>query len=339
MNFWLPYTKGNSGSDVSIKQLAMALEQLGHTALPQEFKHNYQYTPWFLKFTKMPSHIDCVIGNSWNAFAFKRKNIPLITVERLFVLDNEYLPYKSFAQRVFHSFILSHWLKRSYKSSEAIVALSHSTARGISSVFSWAKPTVIMNAVDIQFFKPAQSEPQKSLTGPLKILYVGNLSKRKGTDLIPAVLDGLNEQVELHYTEDRNQTAGIQHPWAKCIGRLSLEEIKIAYQNADLLILPTRLEGLPRAAMESIACGTPVISSDASSLPEIVKDGVTGFTCEKDNVASFVAKINEIIANRSLLNQLSKSSTEYALQELDLTKMAEKYVALAIELQSEINGK
>lgn len=339
MKFWLPYTKGNSGSDVSIKQLAIALEQLGHIAIAQEFNHNYQYAPWFLKFAKMPNNVDCVIGNSWNSFAFKRKNVPLITVERLFVLDSEYLPYKSFAQSVFHNFILSHWLKRSYKRSEAIVALSQNTAKGISAVFRWAKPTVIMNAVDIQFFQPAQTAPSKSATGPLKILYVGNLSKRKGTDLIPEILDGLSEQVELSYTEDRNQAYGIQHPWAKCIGRLSLDEIKIAYQNADLLILPTRLEGLPRAAMEAIACGTPVISSDASSLPEIVKNGITGFTCEKDKVASFVTKVNEIIANRGLLNQLSKSSREYAIKELDLMKMTEKYITLAVKLQNQNNGK
>lgn len=339
MNFWLPYTKGNSGSDVSIKQLAIALEQLGHTAIPQEFKHNYQYAPWFLRFVKIPNNIDCVIGNSWNAFAFKRKNIPLITVERLFVLDKEYTPYKSFPQKVFHNFVLSHWLKKSYKSSQAIVALSQNTAKGISSVFKWAKPIVIMNAVDIQFFLPAQDSPKKSYTDSLKILYVGNLSKRKGTDLIAPILDGLTEQVELSYTEDRNQISGIQHPWAKCIGRLSLDEIKIAYQNADLLILPTRLEGLPRAAMESIACGTPVLSSDASSLPEIVKNGITGFTCKKDDVANFVDKISELLANRNILDELAVSSREYALKELDLRQMAEKYIALATKLQSENNGK
>lgn len=339
MNFWLPYTKGNSGSDVSIKQLAKALEQLGHTAISQEFHHNYQYVPWLLKKADMPQGTNCIIGNSWNAFAFKRKNIPLITVERLFVLDQEYTPYKSLSQKIFHNFVLSHWLKKSYKSSQAIIALSHNTAKGIMSVFKWANPIVIMNAVDINFFKPTENYTKKVLTEPLKILYVGNLSKRKGTDLIPDILNGLSERVELKYTEDRNQLSGIKHPWAQCIGRLSLDEIKIAYQQADLLILPTRLEGLPRAAMEAIACGTPVISSDASSLPEIVKNGITGYACEKDNVADFVEKINEIIANKSLLENLSNTSRAYALKELDFMAMADNYVTLANKLQNEHHGK
>jgi len=334
VKFWLPYTIGNSGSDVSIKQLALALEKHGHTAIAEGFSHKYQYVPWLLSKNKAPENTDCIIGNSWNAFAFKKQGIPLITVERLFVLDKEYTPYKSFSQSLFHRFILSHWLKSSYKKSDATIALSQNTADGIYSVFNWAKPVVIMNAVDIDFFSPSTNVEQQPTTLPLKILYVGNLSKRKGTDLLPEILDALGEKVQLSYTEDRNQLNGIEHVNATCIGSLDLEGVKDAYRKADLLILPTRLEGLPRAAMEAIACGTPVISSNASSLPELVINGVSGYTCEKDNVHEFVTKITEIIKEPSSLLALSSSAREYAINHLDLNKMAQKYVELTEQLIS-----
>jgi len=332
VKFWLPYTIGNSGSDVSIKQLALALEKLGHTAIAEGFPHKYQYIPWLLTKNNAPDKTDCIIGNSWNAFAFKKQGIPLITVERLFVLDKEYTPYKSIPQSLFHRFILSHWLKSSYKKSDAVIALSKSTADGIRSVFNWAKPVVILNAVDIDFFSPASNTEQRPAILPLKVLYVGNLSKRKGTDLLPKIMDALGEKIQLSYTEDRNQLNGIDHLNAICIGRLDLQGVKKAYINADLLILPTRLEGLPRAAMEAIACGTPVISSDASSLPELVINGVSGYTCEKDNVDEFVKRITEIIYEPSALLTLSNSAREYAINHLDLNLMAQKYVELTEQL-------
>ena len=332
MKFWLPFTEGNSGSDISIRQLALALDKLGHTAVVTTFPHYYQYMPWLLKFKATPDNIDCIIGNSWNAFAFKRPAIPLITVERLFVLDKEYAPYKSVAQTIFHNFFLKHWLKLSYKNADSIVALSQSTAVGIRSVFTWAKPYVIMNAVDINYFKPMTSPVIGKTNTSLKLLYVGNISKRKGTDLLIPIIDKLGDSVHLFYTADRSTNTIDDHINTTCLGRLNLSEVKQAYQDADLLILPTRLEGLPRAAMESIACGTPVISSDASSLPEIVINAITGYVCKKDNINSFVETINKLINNKKEIEELSYTSRQYAEENLDLKVMAEKYIVLAASL-------
>lgn len=52
---------------------------------------------------------------------------------------------------------------------------------------------------------------------------------------------------------------------------------------ADLFLLPSEQESFGLAALEAMACEVPVVSSNAGALPEIVRNGVTGYTCEPDD--------------------------------------------------------
>ncbi|MCG7644897.1 glycosyltransferase family 4 protein [Alteromonas sp. Cnat3-28] len=326
MKFWLPHTIGNSGSDVSIHQLADCLKRLGHEAEVTSYPYFYQYCPHLLKGKAAPANTDCVIGNSWNAFAFKRAGIPLLTVERLFVLDPEYSKYKSHAQKIFHNTLLKRWLYKSYTESDVNIALSQNSADALTSYFPDIKPNVILNAVNTQFFAPAAKETKNATE--FRLLYVGNISKRKGCDMLPAILDGTSENVHLYYTADRDPSKTISHSRAHCLGRLTLDQVKREYQKADATILPSRLEGLPRAVMESISCGTPVISSSASSLPEIVKENVSGIPCETDNPLSYATAINKLANDASFTNMLEQNCRAFALEYLDLDKMVQQYVNL-----------
>ena len=332
MNFWLPFTTGNSGSDVSIRFLADALRKIGHDAVTGEFPHKYQYFPWGLSGKRPPKGTGVVIGNSWNAFAFKRKNLPLITVERMFVLDDALDPYRSFAQSVFHHTFLRWCLWRSYKTSDSVIALSRDSAASMLRTFPGCDPQVILNAVDLEFFSPGP--PRAALAGrPVRMLFVGNLIRRKGADLLAPILDALGDGFVMDYTSGlRMEERLAAHPQANCIGRLSLEEVREAYQGADLLLLPTRLEGLPRAAMEALACGTPVVASRVSSLPEIILDGYNGLTCPRDDVGAFADAIRGLTADQAAYDHMARNARAFAEEHLDLRRMAQAYVSLAESL-------
>ena len=53
---------------------------------------------------------------------------------------------------------------------------------------------------------------------------------------------------------------------------------------ADLFLLPSAQESFGMAAMEAMACGTPVVASRVGGVPEVIKDGVTGFLCDPDDI-------------------------------------------------------
>lgn len=330
--FWLPYTRGNSGSDVSIEALARALVALGHVAVPEAFAHACQYAPWVLAARRPPPGTEVVIGNSWNAFAFHRPPMPLITVERLFVLDPALAPHRSLAQAAFHHSLVRHGLARSYRASDLVIALSRSSAASMQATFPWVRPTVIPNAVDVAFFSPGP--PRAPLAGrPVRLLFAGNLSRRKGVDLLAPILDALGGDAVLDCATGRDSVAALPaHPRIRSLGRLTLEGMRAAYRDADLLLLPSRLEGMPRVAMEALACGTPVVSSDASSLPEVVLHGATGFTCPVEDVAGYAAAVREATGDQARYDALARAARRHAERRHDLRPMAAAYAAHAADL-------
>ncbi len=65
-------------------------------------------------------------------------------------------------------------------------------------------------------------------------------------------------------------------------GRVSREELRSAYRDADFLIFPSRLEGFGYVAAESMACGTPVICAPEGAVAEIVNPPECGIAIGGD---------------------------------------------------------
>jgi len=335
LHIWLPYTRGGSGSDVSIELLAGALRRQGHRAVAQAFPHRMQYVPWFLVSAKPPAGTEVIIGNSWNAFAFRRRNIPMICVERLFVLDPAYTPYKSVPQRVFHETIVRHGLKQSYRSAECVVALSESSARNVTEVFPGTCPVVIPNGVDLSFFSaPEGREPLGNRI--IELLFVGNMTRRKGVDLLAPIMDRLGKGYVLRCATGRDDDSAVpRHSRISSLGNLSLGQVRDAYRRADVLLLPSRLEGMPRVAIEAMGCGLPVVASNASSMSEVVRDGITGHTCRTNDPDDFAAKIKEVVGSQHCYDRMSGASRDHAERHHDLESMARTYAELCRKIIDE----
>ena len=336
MNFWLPYTHGGSGSDVSTRFLAAGLTAAGHVATAQQFHHGFQYFPWGLRTIPAPPNTDAIITNTWNGFVFHRPNAVNITVERLFVLDPEYLPYKTKPQALFHKTLIAHFVRRSILSADICVAVSDYTAKALANTLQVPKPRMILNAVDTDFFSPEANDRRLGHrhTRPFRLLFVGNFTRRKGADLIPEIMKRLGPGFELEFTSGRLPRSGGDNPSnMRCLGRLSLVEVRDAYRRADALLFPSRLEGLPRTVMESLSCGTPVIASDSSSLPEAVDHQHTGLLCPAIDAHCFVAAIKKLAADEALWQQMTYSARETALARFSLRRMVAEYVELVQELR------
>jgi alpha-maltose-1-phosphate synthase len=332
MKFWLPYTRGGSGADVSIAFLAQGLRQAGHDATAQAYAHKYQYAPWLLRAARPPAGTDVIISNSWNGFAFHRRGLVNITVERLFVLDPAYGPYRSLAQTIFHQTLVRHFLRRSIATADVCVAVSDYTAEAVAKNLRVARPQTILNAVDTTFFTPAphDSRLHDRAARPFRMLFVGNFTRRKGADLIIEIMRRLGAGFELEFTSGRLGTSHDNLPAnMHCLGKLSLDEVRDAYRRADALLFPSRLEGLPRTVMEALACGTPVIAANTSSLPEAVDHLQTGLLCAADDVVAFAAAANRLATDQNLWTRMVGTARQKALSRFSLDRMVQEYIALA----------
>src|SRR5262252_8644158 len=74
---------------------------------------------------------------------------------------------------------------------------------------------------------------------------------------------------------------------------------------ADLFLLPSSTESFGLSALEALASGVPVIGSNAGGLPEVVRDGETGFLCEVGDVDAMASASLELLRDRDRWHAMS----------------------------------
>jgi len=324
VNVWLPYVIGGSGTDTFTRSFASRLEAVGHSAFPQSFPHWMQYAPDLLRTVRPPHRADVVLTNTWNGFAFKRSGLPMLTMEQLCVHDPAYAVFRSRRQALFHSTLVRWFETRTFAAAHRVVAVSQATKKAVMQSFGGLEPVVIPNGVDTDFFTP---DPENNTGDVFRLLFVGNLTKRKGADLLPDIMKALGSGFVLEYTSGLRERVLLDVENSVALGSLDREGVRRAYRQADALIFPTRLEGLPLSVLEAMACGLPVIGSDRSSMPEAVVHGETGLLCPLETEA-FVAAVRDLAEDRQLRSAMSKAARLRAASEFSMDRTVERYLDL-----------
>jgi len=85
-------------------------------------------------------------------------------------------------------------------------------------------------------------------------------------------------------------------------------------------VLTSRHEGLPRAAVESLAAGVPVVATAVDGTPEVVKDGRNGFLVEAGDVAGLARRVSQLLRDDGLHRRLAAAAGE-GLDEFDIDRM------------------
>jgi glycosyltransferase involved in cell wall biosynthesis len=95
-------------------------------------------------------------------------------------------------------------------------------------------------------------------------------------------------------------------------GPLSDDELPALYNGASLFAFPSLYEGFGLPVLEAMACGTPVLTSTVSSLPEVVGDA--GVKVDPYNTEGMAEAMREIIENQSLRQMLRQRGIQRASQ-------------------------
>jgi N-acetyl-alpha-D-glucosaminyl L-malate synthase BshA len=99
---------------------------------------------------------------------------------------------------------------------------------------------------------------------------------------------GLERQVQNEELSDFVDFAGERH------------DLTPLLSSAEVFLLPSAQESFGMAAIEAMACGTPVVASRVGGLPEVVDDGETGFLCEPDDTAAMAERAVRLLTDRAL---------------------------------------
>jgi glycosyltransferase involved in cell wall biosynthesis len=175
------------------------------------------------------------------------------------------------------------------------------------------------------------------------VLLVGSKAPHKNIGIIysiAAYLGGKGIHVVVAGGEDASVYAreyGVQlPPNVKHLGRVDDNDLAFLYQNALCLGFPSRTEGFGLPALEAMALGCPVISSDAASLPEVC--GEAALYAPANNGSAWLAAIEKIAAEPALRQSLASAGRKRA-QGFSWRRGAEKYLALMLALDEGIREK
>ena len=335
MKIWLPAIAGESGADVFTQRLCKAIRRKGLDAEISWFPKFYEFFPFLLRRVTPPSGTTIIHANSWNAFAFKRKSIPLVVTEQLGVLDRTAQAHKSIPQYIYHQALIRQFVKASFRLASAATAVSDYTAMGLQRSLRIKSAQVIYNSVDTATFAPVR-EREGIRSGPFRLLFVGNPIRRKGADLFVPIMRALGANFELSFTAGRRQlsprdVAANMFP----LGRITndLELVKL-YRRSDALLFPSRFEGLPIAVLEAMACAKPVIAANTSSLAEIIDHGVNGMLCPSEDINAFVAACRILANERQMCSRYGSAARDCVESRFSEDVVVPQYIDLYQRLLS-----
>lgn len=260
------------------------------------------------------------------AFVCPRRT-PLVITFHNYLLDRAMRPYSSAVQRLHYAADLQLYTRMALRRAAAVTAVSTFTAQLVREDLRFAGPIeVIPNGVDVARFCPAE---RLARNGPLRVLFSGNLTRRKGADLLPKIARLAGPDVEIHYTTGAR--AGVADPrWAGLhpVGRVLHEEMPALYRQFDVLLFPTVREGFGLAVTEAMATGLPVVASNSSTMPELIENEVGGLLCPLREPEAYAAALRRLAADRELGRRMGAHNRRVVEQRYTVERMVAGYRAL-----------
>ena len=227
----------------------------------------------------------------------------------------------------------------SINQSDAITAVSDNLREETLKSFTINKEIeVIHNFVDVKRFQRKPIDAFRRVIAPNDekiLLHASNFRKVKRVEdvvrifaqvraQIPAKLLMVGDGPERHMAESMCRETGYCDD-IRFVGKQEQMEDILAI--SDLFILPSEYESFGLSALEAMAAGVPVISSDAGGLPEINIQGVTGFMGRVGDVDTMAKHAIDLFKNEELFRVVSEQARKQA-QRFDIHNIVPKYEAL-----------
>ncbi len=200
-----------------------------------------------------------------------------------------------------------------WKNAETVISKCSAEAEMIYEIDPNIEVTIIPNGVDTDRFIPGEPIPDD---GPLKLLCVARLIKRKGQHhLIKAVKQISDQGVDI--TLDLVGSGDTEGEYRELVeslqvqdqiefrGYISREEIPNFYAQAHVFVLPSYNEGMSVATLEAMACGLPVVVSRTPGTEELVREGENGFTFEWGDIELLTQLLLKLDSDRALARQMA----------------------------------
>ncbi|MBE9213110.1 glycosyltransferase [Plectonema cf. radiosum LEGE 06105] len=197
--------------------------------------------------------------------------------------------------------------------------------------------------IDCKKFTFALRKPKAN--GRVEIVTIARLVEKKGIEYgIRAVAKLVKDKPHLKYSiigdgplreqlQKLIEEFGINEN-VRLLGWKQQEEIIEILTNADIFMAPSITtpdgdqEGIPVVLMETMAMGLPVVSTQHSGIPELVKDGVSGFLVPERDVDALAQKLSYLIEHPELWTEIGKLGHAFVEEYYNINKLNDQLVKI-----------
>lgn len=185
------------------------------------------------------------------------------------------------------------------------------------------KITLVPNAIDLRRFAPGKADRAESRnkfglpTDAKVIAGVGRLNPQKNfslfLDIAAELAPGFPELRFLLAGEGPEES--VLHEKAHALGLADrivfagyVADTRQVYAAADILLMPSRFEGLPMTLLEAMAMGLPVVASKLDGIAEVIEDGHEGFLIKSNDTQGFVNRCSALLENLAKSSELAANA-------------------------------
>lgn len=180
-----------------------------------------------------------------------------------------------------------------------VVAVSEFVGEMLTLHYRRNDPTVILNAVDTQFWSPGPFS--ESTSDAPCCLFAGPPIRSKGFDLFVSLAERFAGRVRFICALSSPPQRHISGPLQTHVA-LNEEELRHLLRCADFLLFPSHFEGCPYVLIESWACGLPTISSPVGHVPELARRHawLNEFLVPSFDEANWIRRVERILDELAL---------------------------------------
>ncbi len=249
--------------------------------------------------------------------------------------------------------------RRTMAGSDRVIAATETDRTQIVRHYGQLAPiNVIPGGVDLAQFRPrGRREARHTLGLPPEqqvLLFVGRIQRLKGLEVLLrafAQLGELDARVlvvggQPSTSHESREIARLQHLTTRLgiaervtfSGAVSHERLPVYYAAADVTVMPSSYESFGLVAVESLACGTPVVATRVGGLASIVRDGETGLLVPWRDPALFAERLRTLLTDPLMRQRFSAAARESVLR-YGWDRIADEHLALYDEVLSTHGGR
>lgn len=219
---------------------------------------------------------------------------------------------------------------------DALVLLVPGEVPPLRALLPDARIDIIPNAVDETLYR----RPPARRPGPPRLLFLGRVVESKGIfDLIDAVAmltaDGLDFEVRVVGAGDdakaaqrRSETLGIADR-VRWDGALYGNAKIAAWVDADLFVFPSKHpEGLPYTLLESMAAGTPMVTTRSGGIGDVVGEGDQGLVVAPGDVAAFADAVRTLLLDPVRAEAMGRRGRATVIERYALRQLGARFEAV-----------